>query len=162
MRCSTPSPVCDAGGVSPRAAYLAAEVFVDELEDELGVVELRHERLLIASGPRRPAAWAANIWLDPRENRDRLDFRCRGQIARDPAELGGLCAASLSPRHAHSREAAESIGQAARLWHPAAFRSPRLMDLARCRNDTCRAALHEPVLHHLFHNKHELTWIKIE
>jgi len=67
MCCNTPSPACDAGAVSARTAYLAAEGFVDELEDELGAVELRHGRLLIAGGPLRPVAWAANIWLDPRE-----------------------------------------------------------------------------------------------
>src|SRR5215469_10893910 len=67
MCCNTPSPACDAGVVSARTAYLAAEGFVDELEDELGAVELRHGRLLIAGGPLRPVAWAANIWLDPRE-----------------------------------------------------------------------------------------------
>jgi len=67
MCCNTPSPACDAGVVSARTAYLVAEGFVDELEDELGAVELRHGRLLIAGGPLRPVAWAANIWLDPRE-----------------------------------------------------------------------------------------------
>jgi 23S rRNA (cytidine2498-2'-O)-methyltransferase len=53
--------------VTVRTAYLAAEGYVDELESELGSVELRHGRLLIASGPPRTAAWAANVWLDPRE-----------------------------------------------------------------------------------------------
>ena len=50
-----------------RTAYLAAEGYLDELEYELGGVELRHGRLLIASGPPQPAAWAANVWLDSRE-----------------------------------------------------------------------------------------------
>ena len=50
-----------------RTAYLAAEGFVEELADELGAVDVRHGRLLIAAGPPRPAAWAANVWLDPRE-----------------------------------------------------------------------------------------------
>jgi 23S rRNA (cytidine2498-2'-O)-methyltransferase len=48
-----------------RAAYLAAEGYIDELAHELGAVEQVHGRLLIASGPPRPAAWAANVWLDP-------------------------------------------------------------------------------------------------
>ena len=52
-----------------RTAYLAAEGYVDELDHELGAVEGRHGRLLIAPGPPRPAAWAANIWLDPLEIR---------------------------------------------------------------------------------------------
>src|SRR5215469_1744910 len=48
-------------------AYLAADGYVDELVAELEVVERVHGRLLVASGPPRRAAWAANIWLDPRE-----------------------------------------------------------------------------------------------
>jgi 23S rRNA (cytidine2498-2'-O)-methyltransferase len=50
-----------------RTAYLAAEGFEEELAAELGTVKLRHGRLLIAAGPPRSAAWAANIWLDPQE-----------------------------------------------------------------------------------------------
>jgi len=50
----------------PRTAYLAPEGFVAELEHELGPVERVHERLLIAEGPPREAAWAQNVWLDPR------------------------------------------------------------------------------------------------
>jgi 23S rRNA (cytidine2498-2'-O)-methyltransferase len=53
--------------VSTRTAYLAAEGFVDELEFELGKVDVKHRRLLIARGPPRAAAWAANVWLDARE-----------------------------------------------------------------------------------------------
>jgi 23S rRNA (cytidine2498-2'-O)-methyltransferase len=50
-----------------RTAYLAPEGFVAELASELGAVERAHERLLIAAGPSRPAAWAQNVWHDPRE-----------------------------------------------------------------------------------------------
>jgi 23S rRNA (cytidine2498-2'-O)-methyltransferase len=50
-----------------RTAYLAAEGYVDELAQELGEVERVRGRLLIATGQLRPAAWAANIWLDPQE-----------------------------------------------------------------------------------------------
>jgi len=53
--------------MSECTAYLAAEGYVDELAHELGTVERRHWRLLIAAGPPRPAAWAVNIWLDPRQ-----------------------------------------------------------------------------------------------
>src|SRR5262252_6503393 len=67
MRRDAPSPVCDAAEVTVRTAYLAAEGFAEELERELGGVDLRHGRLLIASGPPQRAAWAANVWLDPRE-----------------------------------------------------------------------------------------------
>src|ERR1700746_1306955 len=62
-----PSAACDPGSVTVCTAYLAAEGYVDELEYELGAVDVRHGRLLIARGPPRPAAWAANVWLDPRE-----------------------------------------------------------------------------------------------
>jgi 23S rRNA (cytidine2498-2'-O)-methyltransferase len=53
--------------VSTLTAYLAAEGFVAELERELGAVERRHGRLLIAPGPPRSAAWAANVWLELQE-----------------------------------------------------------------------------------------------
>ena len=53
--------------MSVRTAYLAAEGFVEELADELGAVDIRHGRLLIVPGRPRPAAWAANVWLDPQE-----------------------------------------------------------------------------------------------
>jgi 23S rRNA (cytidine2498-2'-O)-methyltransferase len=53
--------------VSARTAYLAAERFAEELDQELEGVDTTHGRLLIASGPPRPAAWAANVWLDPQE-----------------------------------------------------------------------------------------------
>ena len=54
-------------GAPARTAYLAADGFVGELAQELGAVEFASERLLVAPGPPRPAAWAQNIWLDPRE-----------------------------------------------------------------------------------------------
>jgi 23S rRNA (cytidine2498-2'-O)-methyltransferase len=53
--------------VSVRTAYLAAEGYADELAEELGSVDLSLGRLLITSRPQRPAAWAANVWLDPQE-----------------------------------------------------------------------------------------------
>lgn len=46
--------------------YLAPEDFVVELQEELGeAVREVHGRLVLAAGPVRPAAWAANIWQDP-------------------------------------------------------------------------------------------------
>jgi 23S rRNA (cytidine2498-2'-O)-methyltransferase len=48
-------------------AYLAAKGYVDELAKELSGVERAYGRLLLAPGPPRPAAWAANVWLDPQE-----------------------------------------------------------------------------------------------
>lgn len=50
-----------------RTAYLAAEGFVAELAHELGEVASAMDRLLVAPGPPRQAAWAQNIWLDPVE-----------------------------------------------------------------------------------------------
>ena len=50
-----------------RTAYLAGDGFVDELAHELGDAYLGHGRLLIAAGPPRLTAWAANVWLDPQE-----------------------------------------------------------------------------------------------
>lgn len=46
-------------------AYLAADGFVKELVEELGTVRSVHGRLVLADGPPRPAAWAANVWYDP-------------------------------------------------------------------------------------------------
>ncbi len=45
--------------------YLAPEGFVAELAAELGEVSASYGRLLISSGPPKPVAWTANIWLDP-------------------------------------------------------------------------------------------------
>ena len=53
--------------MSGRTAYLAAEGYVDELAEELGAVLSRDGRLLIAAGPPRRAAWAANVWRHPQE-----------------------------------------------------------------------------------------------
>ena len=52
-----------------RTGYLAAEGFEAQLEVELGQDRIRgrHGRLILAAGPARPAAWAANIWHDVRE-----------------------------------------------------------------------------------------------
>lgn len=51
----------------PCTAYLAADGFVGELAHELGGIDWSCERLLIASGPPRPAAWAQNIWFEPQQ-----------------------------------------------------------------------------------------------
>jgi 23S rRNA (cytidine2498-2'-O)-methyltransferase len=49
-------------------AYLAADGFEAQLEEELGragvAVALRHGRLLVSEQPAIAAAWAANIWHD--------------------------------------------------------------------------------------------------
>jgi len=53
--------------MSDHTAYLTAEGYAGELGYELGTIERRLGRLLIIVGPARPAAWAANVWLDPQE-----------------------------------------------------------------------------------------------
>lgn len=62
-----PPPPTPPEGAEPlgATAYLAVEGFVDELVAELGDVREVHDRLVIADGPQRPAAWAANVWRDP-------------------------------------------------------------------------------------------------
>ena len=47
-----------------RTAYLAPEGFAAELAQEIGPVDFAHDRLLIASGPLTPAAWAQNSGKD--------------------------------------------------------------------------------------------------
>lgn len=50
------------GGVG----YLAPEGFVAELRQELGAAAAQvFGRLVLTDGPTPPAAWAANVWLDP-------------------------------------------------------------------------------------------------
>jgi 23S rRNA (cytidine2498-2'-O)-methyltransferase len=62
-----------------RTGYLAAEGFEAQLEQELGRegIRERHGRLMLAEGPPRPAAWAANIWHDVRE----IEFESISQAA---------------------------------------------------------------------------------
>ncbi len=59
-------------------AYLAAEGFLDELLAELGAVDAVYGRLVLAAGPARPAAWAQNVWYEPR----RLTVASIGDAAR--------------------------------------------------------------------------------
>lgn len=50
------------------SAYLAAEGFETQLREELGGrVAATHGRLLLCDGPAVPAAWAANVWIEPQE-----------------------------------------------------------------------------------------------
>ncbi|MBM3526097.1 MAG: hypothetical protein FJX57_24365, partial [Alphaproteobacteria bacterium] len=57
-----------ASPVVPRSAYLAAEDFLEPLLEELSDIEIEtvRERLVVARGPARMAAWAANVWHDAR------------------------------------------------------------------------------------------------
>jgi len=52
---------------APFTAYLSGEGCEADLRRELGPDSLAvFERLLVAPGAPRPAAWAANVWLEPR------------------------------------------------------------------------------------------------
>jgi len=58
--------------------YLAPEGFLDELLEEIGEPAAVHDRLVLAPGPARPAAWAQNVWHDP----VRIRFGSIGEAAR--------------------------------------------------------------------------------
>ena len=46
--------------------YVAPDHFLPELREELGDAAGEvHGRLVLAAGPARPVAWAANVWFDP-------------------------------------------------------------------------------------------------
>jgi 23S rRNA (cytidine2498-2'-O)-methyltransferase len=80
-------------------AYLAASGFVEHLVYELGDVDEVHERLVLAKGPPRPAAWAANIWLET----ERLHVDSIGAAAK---ELKSRARNWASYTTAHHRRAA--------------------------------------------------------
>ncbi|MSP49717.1 MAG: hypothetical protein EXQ95_10375 [Alphaproteobacteria bacterium] len=52
--------------MSQETGYLAAEGFEAQLARELGPEAVAHGRLFLAPGPARPAAWALNVWHEPR------------------------------------------------------------------------------------------------
>ena len=52
---------CSVSPISPPPALST------NLPPNWALVERMHDRLLTAAGPRRSAAWAANVWLDPQE-----------------------------------------------------------------------------------------------
>ncbi len=80
-------------------AYLAASGFVSHLVRELGEVEEVHDHLVLAPGPPRPAAWAANVWLET----ERLRIESIGSAARQLRARGRNW--SLYPVAAHRRAA---------------------------------------------------------
>jgi 23S rRNA (cytidine2498-2'-O)-methyltransferase len=52
--------------VAELTGYLAPDGFLAELQAELGsAAHATHGALVLADGPPRPVAWAANIWNDP-------------------------------------------------------------------------------------------------
>jgi 23S rRNA (cytidine2498-2'-O)-methyltransferase len=80
-------------------AYLAAAGFEAELEADLGAVAERYGRLMLAPGPPRPAAWAQNVWYEPR----RLPIASIGDAAK---QLRGIQRNWALYAHAHHRRAA--------------------------------------------------------
>lgn len=46
-------------------AYLAPDGFLPQLTTELRGIEATHGRLVVARGPKQPAHWAQNTWLEP-------------------------------------------------------------------------------------------------
>src|SRR5215469_140634 len=139
-----PSPPCNADGVSARAAYLAAEGFAEELQHELRAVELRHGRLLIATGPPRAAAWAANLWRNPQE----IPITSISDAA---AKLRGIQRnwAVYAPRRYRRatliQEQLPKVSAGPLVFGTRPPSAPRFVDLARRRHNARRAALHEPV-----------------
>lgn len=89
--------MADTGGAT---GYLAPDGFVAELLAELGS-EVRevHGRLVLAAGPPRPVAWAANVWYEPR----RLPIASIGDAAR---QLRAIQRNWALYAHGHHRRAA--------------------------------------------------------
>ena len=84
----------------PETAYLAPDGFVDDLVRELGAsVSEVHGRLVIATGPEQPAAWAANVWREPR----RIPIASIGDAA---TKLRAIQRGWVLYPHAHHRRAA--------------------------------------------------------
>lgn len=88
------------GEEGPITGYLAPEGFLADLQTELGDVVIEtHGRLVLARGPARCCAWAANTWRDPR----RLTIASIGDGARQLRDIQRNWV--LCP-HEHHRRAA--------------------------------------------------------
>jgi 23S rRNA (cytidine2498-2'-O)-methyltransferase len=73
------SEVPAAWGAETVTGYLAPDGFLAELIEELGVdVVETHGPLVLARGPQRSVAWAANVWRDPQ----RLNIASIGDAAK--------------------------------------------------------------------------------
>jgi 23S rRNA (cytidine2498-2'-O)-methyltransferase len=87
-------------GAEDLTGYLAPEGFVEDLLAELGpAVAAVHGRLVLAPGPPRPAAWAANLWHAPQ----RLAIASIGDAAR---QLRAIQRNWALYAHGHHRRAA--------------------------------------------------------
>lgn len=61
-----PDPSEPSSTANGLVGYLAPDGFLADLQHELGdSVRETHGRLVLAEGPERPIAWAANVWRDP-------------------------------------------------------------------------------------------------
>ena len=126
-------------------AYLAAEGFADQLQEELrraGAPAIRrHERLLVCDGPAIAAAWAANIWHDCVE----LPVASIGSAAQALRDMQRNWAmyAPLHHRRANADPGtpAARFGQARRFPGGSACSAAGVMDLAGARPAARRPAL---------------------
>jgi 23S rRNA (cytidine2498-2'-O)-methyltransferase len=116
-----PPSLCDHphAEMSNLIVYLAADGFVDELVTELGEVAAVHERLVLAPVPRRPAAWATTVWLDP----VRIPITSINAGAR--ALLAIQSGWALYSFHLHRRAQLIAAQLPARPVTPVAFPAPR-------------------------------------
>jgi 23S rRNA (cytidine2498-2'-O)-methyltransferase len=104
--------------IGETTAYLAPEGFVDELLTELGHEVEVYGRLVLAPGPPRPVAWAANVWYAPR----RLAIASIGDAVR---QLRAIQRNWALYGHAHHRRAALIAEQLPKVSaKPLAFGSP--------------------------------------
>lgn len=102
----------------PSTGYLASEGFVEPLLEELGDVAAVHGRLVLAPGPRRPAAWAADVWLEP----VRLPVQSINDAAR--SLLARQRQWSLYSFHLHRRAQLIAAKLSPNATAPAAFPAP--------------------------------------
>lgn len=100
-------------------AYLAHPDFVEHLADELGDVAERHDRLLLAPGPARPAVWAQNIWHEPQ----RIQLASIGQGAKALRALQRGWTWYPYAQHGRAKLLREKLPYVS--GKPLAFRQPR-------------------------------------
>src|SRR5882724_1970576 len=86
--------------------YLAPDAFVAELQEELGDAALEtHGRLVLARGPVRPVAWAANVWHDP----VRLEIASIGDASKKLRDIQRNWALTSAAHHRRAALIAERL-----------------------------------------------------